>query len=157
MAATYRRRGNTTNINRTRTCYWTQTGSRFTGTARGTTSGTRGNYTGLRDNFQQKIDSYRTLYGETQGTTGAGRPSPTALNTFANWVNKGAVIHKVSPIQLNRWSDTSRKCTTATAAKNVLWNKFGKTPIWGVCKSKSGSFLVATAPTYKGRNFTFPR
>ncbi len=119
-------------------------------------TGSHTNYTTLRNYWQQKINSYRTLYTQTQGTSGAGRPSPATLKTFGHWIDKGAVIHKVSAAQINRWSPTNRKCTTITTAKNTLWHKFGKTPIKAVCKSKGGSYLVATTPMYKGKYFKFP-
>ncbi|MFH0980382.1 MAG: hypothetical protein V2A79_02450 [Planctomycetota bacterium] len=156
MAATNKRRGYT-QYHRNRSDAWNKT--RDTSTRKMTTPAcwNRGNYTVLRENFQHKIDAYRTLYNEAQGTPGKGCPTPATLNTFANWVSRGAIIHRVSATQINRWSDLDRKCTTANLAKNVLWNKFGKTPIKAVCKSKSGSFLVATTPTYNGRNFKFPR
>ena len=117
----------------------------------------RSNYTNLRNNFQNKINSYRTLYTQLQGTTPTSRPSPTALNSLGNWINKGAVVHNVTATQINRWSPTGRKCASASTAKNILWNKFGKTPIKAVYKSKTGSYLVAALPTYKGKNFKFPR
>jgi hypothetical protein len=136
MAATYRK---------TKTNTWNKT--------RGTS------YQTLRNNFQYKINSYRTLYNQTQNPQGGKykSPSPATLNTFANWVNKGAVVHQVTASQINRWAGTNRNCTTANAVKSVLWNKFGKTPIKAVCKAKSGNFLVAAMPTHKGKTFRFPR
>jgi hypothetical protein len=158
MAATYNRRSNT-NTNRTRTQNWTKTNWTKTnsGNRTGTHSTSYSNYSNLRCNFQQKINGYRTLYNQTQGTGGTNRPSPTTLNTFASWINKGAVIHKVSPTQICRWSKTNQKFTSVNAVKTALCNKFGKTPIKAVCKSKGGSYLVATVPTYHGKNFRFPR
>ena len=140
---------------KTRTNTWTKS---WSGSARKTkaNTSTRTNYTTVKNNFQNKINSYRTLYTQTQGSCGHGRPSAATLNTFGNWINKGAIVHTVSPTQINRWSNTNKKCTTAAYAKNVLCNKFGKTPIKAVCKSKTGSYLVATTPTYKGKNFKFP-
>ena len=146
MATTHKSRTNT----------WTKS---WSGSARKTTrtnTSTRANYTNIKNDFQNKINSYRTLYTQTQGMPGAGRPSPATLNTFGNWINKGAIIHTVSATQINRWSQSTKKCTTAAYAKNVLWNKFGKAPIKAVCKSKAGSYIVATTPTYKGKNFKFP-
>jgi len=121
-----------------------------------TTTTSRGNYTNLRTTWQQKISSYRTLCNQTQGTYSGKRPSAATLRTFDNWIGKGAIIHNVTASQINRWSHTGRKCSSATSAKSVLWHKFGKTPIKAVCKSKTGSYLVATTPMYKGKNFKFP-
>ncbi|MCK4658279.1 MAG: hypothetical protein KAV82_02050 [Phycisphaerae bacterium] len=158
MTATNKRRGTTTTgTTKTGTGTWNSARS---ASARKTTkpvTSSRTNYTTLKNNFQQKITSYRTLYGQVQGASGAGRPSAATLNTFANWVNKGAVVYKISTAQINRWSETNKKCTTATTARNVLCNKFGKMPIKAVCKTKSGSYLVATASTYRGKTFKFPR
>ena len=126
-------------------------------TKTGTKNLSRGGYANLRDTWQQKIFSYRTLYNQTQGTYSGKRPSAATLKSFDNWINKGAVIQNVSCAQINRWSHTGRKCTSATTAKTVLWHKFGKMPIKAVCMSKTGSYLVVTTPTYKGKNFKFPR
>ncbi|MCP4591930.1 MAG: hypothetical protein GY842_14445 [bacterium] len=147
MATTHRR---------TRTNTWNKTkGSAGRSTTKSSSS--RMNYTTLKNNWQQKINSYRTLYSQTQGTANYGRPSASTLNSFGNWINKGAVVQTVSAAQINRWSKTDKKCATATAAKNVLWTKFGKSPIKAVCKSKTGSYIVATTPVFKGKTFKFPR
>lgn len=151
MATTNYRKPKTSTWNKTRTqssSGWKTTKMSHPG---------RANYTNLKHNFQNKISSYRTLYNEMQGTAGKGRPPAATLNTFGNWINKGAVIQKVSAAQINRWSNTDRKCTTSTAARNVLYHKFGKAPIKAVCKTKSGAYIVATAPMYRGKNFKFPR
>lgn len=134
--------------------------SSTSGSARRSTKSTRSggsSYMNLKNCFQQKINSYRTLVSQTQGASGAGRPSPATLNSFANWINKGCVIHKVSSAQISRWSPSGKKCSTPSTAKTILYSKFGKSPIKAVCKSKGGSFLVATTPTYRGRSFKFPR
>src|SRR3990172_3823184 len=44
------------------------------------------------NNFEQKIDSYRTLCAQAQGSGTFGKPTPATLNSFANLVNKGAVV-----------------------------------------------------------------
>ena len=41
--------------------------------------------------------------------------------------------------------------------KNILSAKFGKTTIKAVARTKTGSFMVATSPTCKGRSFSFPK
>ena len=112
--------------------------------------------------FEKKIDSYRTLCDQTRGPASAGRPSPTTLNSFANWINKGAVVQTVSKAQVSRWARTTNKSfnphnPSPTACKNVLTAKFGRSAIKAVAKTKTGSFMVATTPTINGRSFCFPR
>jgi len=119
-------------------------------------------YKNVSTEFQNKISSYRTLIDQTKGAAKFPRPTPATLNSFANWVNKGAIVQQVSPSQLARWAKTtthsfnSRNPST-TSCKNVLCKKFGKTTIKAVTRSKNGWFLVATSPTHKGRAFSFPR
>ena len=50
---------------------------------------------------------------------------------------------------------TDQKYKTNTAAKSALCKRFGKNTIKAVCSSKTG-FIVAAAPTWKGKTFTFP-
>jgi hypothetical protein len=122
-----------------------------------------GGYKSVNTTCQNKISSYRTLMGVTKGTSGKfPRPTPSTLNTFANWINKGAVVQMVSPSQVARWAKATShnfnpQNPTPTACKNVLCKKFGKSTIKAVCRTATGKFLVATAPTYKGRAFSFPR
>jgi hypothetical protein len=115
------------------------------------------NYKTITNQFKTKINSYQTLVKAVQGTSGKWRPSPSNLNTLAKWVDKGAVIQTVSNAQLKRWSKTNKTFTTPTSAKTVLTHKFGKTPIKAVYYGKGNNFIVATAPTWKGKNFKFPR
>lgn len=112
--------------------------------------------------FEKKISSYKTLCDQTRGPAGAGRPTPTTLNSFANWINKGAIVQTVSKAQVSRWARATRKNfnpqnPSPTACKNVLAAKFGRSAIKAVAKTKSGSFMVATSPTVNGRSFCFPR
>ena len=112
--------------------------------------------------FEKKISSYKTLCDQTRGPAGAGRPTPTTLNSFANWINKGAIVQTVSKAQVSRWARTTNKSfnpynPSPTACKNVLAAKFGRSTIKAVAKTKSGSFMVATTPTINGRSFCFPR
>ncbi len=113
--------------------------------------------------FENKISSYRTLHAQTKGAAKFGRPTPAILNTFANWINKGAIVQTVSCAQVARWGKTmntknfnAREMTT-NSCKTVLCKKFGKTAIKAVARTKSGSFMVVTAPKVKGRTFCFPR
>lgn len=120
-------------------------------------------YRTVGSTFAKKIDSYKMLYAQTQGAAGKwDRPTPTTLNTMANWISKGAVIHNVSPTLIARWA---RACDvrfdtrnpSLTACKNVLWAKYNKNVIKAVALSKNGTFMVATSPTWNGRAFSFPR
>lgn len=112
--------------------------------------------------FEGKIQSFKVLANQTTGAAKCGRPTPSTLNTFANLVNKGAIIQTCSPMQVAKWAATANKnfdTRTATPAscKTVLCAKFGKTAIKAVAKSKTGAFLVATSATNKGRAFCFPK
>ena len=119
-------------------------------------------YRHVCDAFTWKINSYRTLYNQARGPAKYDRPSPTVLNTFANWINKGAFVQTVSKAQLNRWARTTKsnwnnRNPSPTICKNVLSAKFGKNTIKAVARTKTGSFMVATAPMWNGKWFTFPK
>ncbi|MEK6676387.1 MAG: hypothetical protein AABZ47_12125 [Planctomycetota bacterium] len=112
--------------------------------------------------FQGKINSYKTLYNQAQGAARVGHPTPAQLNTFARWIDKGAIVHTVSNLQLSRWAHSTRYTFNARSAsvascKNILTAKFGKSPIKAVAKAKNGGFLVATAATKQGRPFNLAR
>lgn len=120
-------------------------------------------YKSVCSTLEKKINSYRVIVGQTKGAAGRfPRPTPATLNSFANWVNKGAIIQTVSPTQVARWSKSTKfnfntKNPSPTTCKNVLCAKYGKSAIKAVCRTANGSFLVATAPTVKGRAFHFAR
>ncbi len=119
-------------------------------------------YKSCSGTFANKIQSFKTLFNQTKGTAKHARPTPTTLNSFANWINKGAVVQTCTSAQVARWAKNTNKnfntrSATPTACKTVLCAKFGKSTIKAVCKSKTGSFLVATAPVMKGRTFNFPK
>lgn len=108
----------------------------------------------------QKIQSWKNILNQTRGPASCKRPTPAQLNTFANWVNKGAVVQTVTAAKVNKWAMAKNKTFTKTSpasCKNVLAAKFGKNAIKAVCLSKTGSFIVATAPTVKGKPFQFPK
>ena len=124
--------------------------------ARGTTaSGIAPGYKQISNTFAAKMRSFRMLYQHTKGSPSQPRPSAANFKTFANWVNKGANVWYVSNRQINNWCYTDQKYKTGTSVKNVLCKRFGKSTIKAVSCSKSG-FLVATAPTWKGKTFEFP-
>jgi len=141
------------------------TTSKSTKTKRTGTGGSagKGGYKTVCSTLENKINSFRTIVGVTKGAAGKfPRPTPAILNSFANWVNKGANIQTVSPTQVARWSKATKynfntKNPTPAACKNVLCAKYGKVAIKAVCRTSNGKFLVATAPTVKGRAFHFPR
>ncbi len=114
-------------------------------------------YKNVWSSFGQKIESYKTLFAQTTGAAKFHRPTPTTLNSFAKWVDKGAVVHKISPTQIKRWSKVNKTFTSPASAKIVLQKCFGKGVIKAVTGEKSGAFLVATAPIWKGKKFSFPR
>lgn len=119
-------------------------------------------YKSCCNTFERKIQSYKTLCNQAQSTSGNyNRPTPGTLNTFANWINKGAIIQTCSPAQVARWARTTNKNfnprnPSPTACKTVLTSKFGRSTIKAVARCANGSFLVATTPTVNGRNFCFP-
>ncbi len=127
-----------------------------------TTSG-KATYTNVCKAFQYKISSFKTLCNQAKATTGNfTRPKPSTLNSFANWINKGAIVQTVSCNQVAKWAKTancnfSTKTASPASCKTILCKKFGKTSIKAVCRTKSGNFMVATSPTCKGRGFTFPK
>jgi hypothetical protein len=133
---------------------------RTTGSSRGygrhSSTSRKPTFRTVTKSFQNKIQSYQTLVRQTQ-RGGSGGPTPANLNSLAKWVDKGAVIQTVSNAQLKRWSHTNKTYKSPTAAKSVLWKKFGKTPIKAICPGKGNSFIVATSPTWRGKTFKFPR
>jgi len=126
-------------------------------------SGSKQTYTKVCNTFQNKIASFKTLCTQAKATTGRyTRPKPATLNSFANWINKGAIIQTVTCAQIARWAKTANvnfntQMASPTSCKTVLCKKFGKSNIKAVCRTSSGNFMVATSPTCKGRGFTFPR
>ena len=125
-------------------------------TSRGSGNAVPG-YASIWSALNCKIASYKTLCAQTTGPAKFSRPTLATLNSFSKWVEKGAVIHKVSPTQVRRWSKSSSHYTSASSAKNALTHRFGKSTIKAVTRDKSGSFLVACSPTWKGgKKFSFP-
>ena len=128
-----------------------------------TASSATGSYKNVGTTLQHKINSYKTLFQQCQGTSGRfPRPTPSTLNSFANWINKGAVIQTVSAQQVARWAHATNKSfnprnPSPTACKNILTKKFGKSAIKAVACTRTGQFMVVTTPTVNGRSFTFPR
>ncbi|MCA9250735.1 MAG: hypothetical protein KDA54_06340 [Phycisphaerales bacterium] len=119
-------------------------------------------YASVRANLQKKANFFKTLANQTTGPASSHRPSPSQLNSFSKWVEKGAVIQNVSQNQLNRWagsaskSNTQKKNWSVASAKTTLAKQFGKSSIKAVAYNKSGGFIVATSPTRNGKNFRFP-
>lgn len=111
-------------------------------------------YASVRSQFQSKMNYYKTLCAQTSGGASKGRPTPTQLNQFSKWIEKGAVIQNVSNTQLNRWAGKSRNWTVG-AAKTTLTSKWGRSCIKAVAPSKTGGFIVATTPTRNGKSFRF--
>jgi hypothetical protein len=119
-------------------------------------------YKSVNNCFQGKINSFKTLVNQTCGAAKYDRPKPAVLNSFSNWINKGAIIQTCTPAQVARWAKNANKTfnvrnCTPTTCKNVLAAKFGKNAIKAVARTKNGSFMVATSPTVKGRSFCFPK
>ena len=119
-------------------------------------------YKGWNNDFWNKIYSFRMLYNQTRGSARYTRPSVATLNSFSNWINKGAIIQTVSTAQVARWSRSTKhnfntRTPTPTACKNILWDKFGKNNIKAVARTKTGGFMVATVPAVKGKPFWFPK
>ena len=119
-------------------------------------------YKGICATFNWKIASFRTLYNQAYGPAKYTRPTPATLNTFANWINKGNIIQTCTGNQVAKWARTSNvnfnaRTATPVMCKNVLNKKFGKTTIKAVARTKTGSYMVVTSPTWKGKPFYFPK
>lgn len=169
MATTYTGRGGSTygmsrtypyNTPHSGSDAWARTGRKTKRTYSATT--TPPQYKSCNQMFAWKINSYKTLYNQTRGPAKFTRPTPTILNNFANWINKGAIVHTVSCAQVAKWARTTKwnfntRNPSTTACKNVLAWKFGKQTVKAVARTKSGSYMVATSPTWKGKPFAFPR
>jgi len=125
-------------------------------------AGNKTTYSKVCTAFQHKIASYKTLCNQAMSTTGKyTRPKPATLNSFANWINKGAIVQTVSCTQIAKWAKSTNcnfntKTASPTSCKTVLCKKFGKSSIKAVCRTSTGNFMVATTPNCKGRGFTFP-
>ncbi len=131
-------------------------------TSGGSSRSVPASYKTFHTTFANKINSFRTLFNQTQGPAKCGRPSPTVLNTFAKWVNKGAIVQTVTASQVAKWAKSTNKNfnmrnPSPTACKNVLCAKFGKNAIKAVARTKTGSFMVAVAPTVGGKPFCLPK
>ncbi|MEE9294865.1 MAG: hypothetical protein V3W34_07900 [Phycisphaerae bacterium] len=114
-------------------------------------------YQTVCNSFNKKIASYKCLTTQATGPAKCARPTPATLNSFGKWIEKGAIIQKVSSAQVKRWASTNRTFKSATSAKTVLQQRFGKGCIKAVACDKAGGFLVATPAIWKGRAFSFPR
>jgi hypothetical protein len=118
-------------------------------------------YSNVYTQYQQKIANYRVLCNQMRGPAKTTRPSKSTLNTFANWIDKGANVYTITPAQLNRWAGKNHKYynkwNTIMACKNFLTYKWGKNTIKAITWTKSGSYLIACAPTYKGKPFCLPK
>ncbi len=126
------------------------------------TTGNKATYSKVCTAFQLKIASYKTLCSQAKVTAGRfTRPKLATLNSFANWINKGAIIQTVSCSQIAKWAKLNNcsfntKIASPTSCKTVLCKKFGKSNIKAVCRTSTGNFMVATTPNCKGRGFSFP-
>ena len=123
-------------------------------------AGTPAGYKTVCASLERKLDSFKTLYNQTKGVAKCARPTPAVLNSFTNWINKGAVVQTVKMAQIAQWARLANKTfntrnPTPTACKNVLCSKFGKTTIKAVARTKSGQFMVATASSWRGKPFCF--
>lgn len=139
-----------------------RTGSYGGGKTAGTGAKVAPAYKSVTTSFNNKIASYRTLMSQCKGPAKWQRPTPATLNSFANWINKGAIVQTVSGAQVSKWAKSANKTfnnrtASPTTCKNVLQKKFGKTTIKAVCRTKNGGFMVVTSPTRNGKPFCFPK
>ncbi|MCH7720743.1 MAG: hypothetical protein IH988_07100 [Planctomycetes bacterium] len=114
-------------------------------------------YRNVFNDFGNKITGYRMLTSQMTGPASFKRPTAATLNSFAKWIDKGAIVNKITSAQICKWTNTNKKFASAATVKNVLCGKWGKTMIKAVVCDKAGNFLVATNPTFKGKSFKFPR
>src|SRR3972149_3877999 len=94
----------------------------------------------IKNEIQKKIDSFQYLVSTTDNGNKNWTPTPATITKFANLVNKGAVIHKVTGRQIAKWAKWSRPCSSPTSALRVLKDRFG-TAVKGVTYGPSGNFL----------------
>ncbi len=131
------------------------------GTPKNTTTGSSSScapgYRNVFTTFGNKINGYRMLTTQMTGPASFKRPTAATLNSFAKWIEKGAIVNKITSAQICRWTHTNKKFSTAASVKSALGGKWGKTMIKAVVCDKAGNFLVATNPTFKGKSFKFPR
>ena len=113
-------------------------------------------YRQANNTFACKVQSFKTLWEQTKGAASKTRPTPATLKSFTNWINKGANVYRVSNTQIKKWCHNTQNYKTNASVKNALCGKFGKSTIKAVCSAKSGGYIVATAPTWKGKSFKFP-
>ena len=146
----------TNRTGRWRTSTRNATGRRTSTSSYSSTTRPAPGYTSVYNNFNNKISSYKFLTAQTTGTAKSQRPTAASLNSFGKWIEKGAIVHRVSGTQLRKWSHTTQQFKTTASAKNCIQNRFGKGPIKAVIPNKTGGFLVATAPVWKGKSFKFP-
>ena len=105
----------------------------------------RGNYTAVRSQLTSKINSYRVLLNQVQGTGRGSQPSPTAVSRMAGWVGRGANVYHVTNHQVNRVAGVGKKVSSAVGALRVLQSRYGKV-VKAVVPGKSGSWIVAAVP-----------
>lgn len=115
------------------------------------------NYRTVCANFNRKIESYRTLCTQATGPASRHRPTPAALNSLGKWIDKGAIICRVSSSKMQRWNHGNGQIRSSASAKSVLISRFGRGAIKAVTLDKSGSFLVACAPMWKGKSLNLSR
>ncbi len=118
------------------------------------------NYSPIRKQIEQQIRSFQVLKAQTEGRATSARPSASTLNRWANLIAKGAIVHVLAGSRIARLTrqPKSQPCISAPACQRALQRKYGKATIKGVVQSKTGQFLVATAPKKSnGRPFSFPR
>lgn len=133
-----------------------------TGKTNRTGSSTAPGYAPVYNNIQCKINSFRAIANQTKGSAKYPRPSASTLNTFTNWVNKGANVYTVSNAQLTKWAGKTKAVqnynnwNTSTACKSFLASNFGKNAIKAVTKTKTGSWMIACTPA-KGKSFNWPK
>ena len=119
-------------------------------------------YSTVRSNCQQKIEAFGTIITNAAPSSAKSGATATQLNSFSKWIDKGAIVQTCTKAQVSRWAKSKNKnwnssTASPTSCRNVLSAKFGKSTIKAVCCTKSGSYMVATAPTCKGKNFCFPK
>ncbi|MCH7813033.1 MAG: hypothetical protein IID40_03335 [Planctomycetes bacterium] len=142
--------GQTSSSSRSRT--GPKTGSYTTSKTVGVAPG----YRQVNNTFACKVESFKTLWEQTKGAVSKTRPTPATLKSFTNWINKGANVYRVTNTQIKKWCNPTHNYKTNASVKNALCTKFGKSTIKAVCSAKSGGYIVATSPTWKGKSFRFP-
>jgi len=104
-----------------------------------------------RTECQWRMGSYRNIYAQFAG--GARTCfSPATANKWLRYINNGVRVYKFNTNEFTRHFGTRMTCTTPTAARQYLRQKYG-TRIKDVTRGNNNCWLIATTKNVTGRPF----